>query len=98
MLKEKGRLGETTHVRDITVYALEFEDAYTQDGEERLIMRIVAEYNVWVTRRGRPYQGTPDTRHRMTYIWTMTQPVRKENIWVIRKIENIRREDLTKPA
>lgn len=95
MLKEKKAKGETTHVSDITIYNLEIDDAYILDGEEFLFLKIVAEYNVWISRHGLVCQGTPDTRHRMTFRWTMIRPEAEYENWVIKNIENPDKIDVT---
>ena len=74
-LQMKNGRGETTHVRDISFFRVEITDYTHNTTSENLTVSIVADYNVWVTNKdGRNIQGTPRTRHRMTYRWTLKRP------------------------
>lgn len=76
-LKMKNDRGETTHVRDIAFNWIRVVGFRSLPGEnmDRIQVRFEAEYNVWVTdQHGKCIQGTPETRHAMTYLWTMERP------------------------
>ena len=74
-LQMKNQRGETTHVRDIHFSRVAVQDYERTKAVEKLSVEILVEYNVWVTNRlGENIQGTPNTRHRMNYVWTLQRP------------------------
>ena len=74
-LQMKNARGETTHVRDIDITSVQLVEYSYNSATEKLLVSIVAEYNVWVTNReGKNIQGSPSTRHRMHYRWTLQRP------------------------
>ena len=74
-LQQKNKIGEVTHVRDISFVNLLLYDYRTLYGNEYLDVEIIVDYNVWRTNKeGRNIMGSPSTRHRMTYVWTLTRP------------------------
>ena len=76
-LEMKNRRGETTHVRDISfreVCVVGFTTV-PRENRDKMHVRIQVEYNVWVTNKGGKYiQGSPKTRHLMTYLWALERP------------------------
>ena len=74
-LQMKNARGEVTHVRDISFVTVEIIRYVKKYGKQILIVRILVDYNVWVTNaEGKCIQGTESTRHRMDYIWTLERP------------------------
>lgn len=74
-LQMKNSRGETTHVRDIAFVETGIADFGIIAEKDRLTVRILVDYNVWITnRKGRNIQGSPSTRHRMDYRWIMVRP------------------------
>ena len=74
-LQMKNQRGEVTHVRDISFMGVDIIGIHPGETKERLTVRIVVAYNVWVTnRKGSNIQGSPSTRHKMDYRWTMERP------------------------
>ena len=76
-LMMKNRRGETTHVRDIvfgTIRVTGFR-SLPNEGRDKMQVTFQVTYNVWTTNKdGNNIQGTPETRHLMTYLWTMERP------------------------
>ena len=73
-LSMKKQRGETTHVRDILFHSITVTGfrSLPVENREKISLRILVEYNVWVTdKNGKNIQGSPSTRHLMTYVWSM---------------------------
>ena len=76
-LRMKNQRGETTHVRDIEFKEIRVTGFRSLPNEDRdkIQIEFKVAYNVWVTNKsGENIQGTPSTRHLMTYLWTMERP------------------------
>ena len=73
-LQMKNARGEVTHVRDIDFQSVRITN-YTGIRIDRLTVRILVDYNVWVTNKeGKCIQGRETTRHRMEYEWALERP------------------------
>ena len=76
-LMMKNRRGETTHVRDIVFGSIKVTGfrPLPNEGRDKLQVTFQVTYNVWTTNKdGNNIQGSPETRHLMTYLWTMERP------------------------
>ena len=74
-LQMKNERGETTHVRNINFASVNITGFDTTADKERLTVRILVAYNVWVTNhKGKCIQGSQSTRHQMDYRWIMERP------------------------